>query len=64
MPFRHEFKLSGSYTFPYDIQVNAAFQSYSGPIAWHVLEHRFDDRLHAASGLCGQLRGAIGWARR
>jgi hypothetical protein len=31
MPLRHEFKLSGSYTFPYDIQVNAALQSYAGP---------------------------------
>ena len=31
MPLRHEFKLSGSYTFPYDIQVNAAIQSYAGP---------------------------------
>ena len=40
MPFRHEFKLSGSYTIPWDIQVNAAFQSYAGPDAWDVLEHR------------------------
>ena len=31
MPLRHEFKLSGSYTFPYDIQINAALQSYAGP---------------------------------
>ena len=31
MPLRHEFKLSGSYTLPLDIQVNAAFQSYAGP---------------------------------
>jgi Carboxypeptidase regulatory-like domain/TonB-dependent Receptor Plug Domain len=31
IPFRHEFKLSGSYTLPLDIQVNAAFQSYAGP---------------------------------
>jgi Carboxypeptidase regulatory-like domain/TonB-dependent Receptor Plug Domain len=31
MPLRHEFKLSGSYTLPYDIQINAAFQSYAGP---------------------------------
>jgi hypothetical protein len=31
LPFRHEFKLAGSYTFPLDIQVNAALQSYSGP---------------------------------
>ena len=32
MPLRHEFKLSGSYTLPYDIQVNAALQSYAGPV--------------------------------
>jgi hypothetical protein len=32
MPFRHEFKLSGSYMLPFDIQVNAALQSYPGPI--------------------------------
>jgi hypothetical protein len=31
LPFRHEFKLAGSYTLPFDIQVNAAFQSYAGP---------------------------------
>jgi hypothetical protein len=31
LPFRHEFKLAGSYTLPFDIQVNAALQSYSGP---------------------------------
>jgi len=31
LPFLHEFKLSGSYQLPWDIQVNAAFQSYAGP---------------------------------
>jgi hypothetical protein len=31
LPFRHEFKLAGSYRLPLDIQVNAAFQSYPGP---------------------------------
>jgi hypothetical protein len=32
LPFLHEFKLSGSYQLPWDMQVNAAFQSYSGPV--------------------------------
>jgi hypothetical protein len=39
LPLRHEFKLSGSYTLPLDIQVNAAFQSYAGPTrgtTWNV----------------------------
>jgi hypothetical protein len=31
LPLLHEFKLSGSYQLPWEIQVNAAFQSYSGP---------------------------------
>jgi hypothetical protein len=31
LPFLHEFKLSGTYRLPWDVQVNAAFQSYSGP---------------------------------
>ena len=30
MPFRHEFKLAGSYTVRYGVQVNLAFQSYAG----------------------------------
>jgi hypothetical protein len=30
MPWRHDFKLAGSYQLPYDIQFNAAFQSYAG----------------------------------
>lgn len=30
IPFRHELKFAGSYTIPWDIQVNAAFQSYTG----------------------------------
>jgi hypothetical protein len=37
IPFLHEFKLSGSYYLPWDIQVNAAFQSYPGvqlPTRW------------------------------
>jgi hypothetical protein len=29
-PLRHEFKLAGSYTLPYEVQVNAALQSYAG----------------------------------
>jgi Carboxypeptidase regulatory-like domain/TonB-dependent Receptor Plug Domain len=29
-PLRHEFKLSGSYRLPFDIQTNVAFQSYAG----------------------------------
>ena len=32
IPYRHGVKLSGSYTIPWDIQVNAALQSYDGPI--------------------------------
>jgi len=31
LPLLHEFKVSGSYQLPKRIQVNAAFQSYSGP---------------------------------
>jgi hypothetical protein len=31
VPLNHEFKLSGSYRLPYDVQVNAAVQSYPGP---------------------------------
>ena len=31
VPLNHELKLSGSYLLPYDIQVNAAIQSYPGP---------------------------------
>ena len=31
LPYLHEFKLSGSYQLPWEIQVNAALQSYSGP---------------------------------
>ena len=31
LPFLHEFKLSGSYQLPWEIQVNAALQSYAGP---------------------------------
>ena len=30
IPWRHEVKFAGSYTLPYDMQVNAAFQSYTG----------------------------------
>jgi hypothetical protein len=30
IPWRHELKFAGSYTIWYDIQVNAAFQSYTG----------------------------------
>ena len=39
MPFRHEFKLSGSYLLPWDVQVNAALQSYAGPTlptTWNI----------------------------
>jgi hypothetical protein len=32
LPLLHEFKLSGSYRLPWDLQVNAALQSYSGPM--------------------------------
>jgi hypothetical protein len=30
IPFQHEFKISGSYLLPWDVQVNAALQSYPG----------------------------------
>jgi hypothetical protein len=30
LPFRHEFKVAGSYTLPLDIQVNVGLQSYAG----------------------------------
>jgi hypothetical protein len=39
LPFLHEFKLSGSYRLPWDLQLNAAFQSYSGavlPTRWSI----------------------------
>jgi hypothetical protein len=39
IPYRHDFKLAGSYTLPFDIQVNAAFQSYAGPFrgtVWQI----------------------------
>jgi Carboxypeptidase regulatory-like domain len=39
LPFLHEFKLSGSYQLPWQLQVNAAFQSYSGavlPTRWSI----------------------------
>jgi hypothetical protein len=32
MPWLHEFKFGGSYMLPYDIQVNAALQSYAGAV--------------------------------
>ena len=32
LPYVHEFKLSGSYLLPWDVQVNAAWQSYPGPM--------------------------------
>jgi hypothetical protein len=31
IPYLHEFKLSGSYLLPWNVQVNAAIQSYPGP---------------------------------
>jgi hypothetical protein len=31
--WRHEIKFAGSYTLPYDMQVNAAFQSYTGNLS-------------------------------
>jgi hypothetical protein len=39
LPFRHEFKVSGSYRLPWEIQVNAALQSYAGPnlpTTWNI----------------------------
>jgi hypothetical protein len=39
IPFLHEFKLSGSYQLPWEIQINAAFQSYAGaplPTRWSI----------------------------
>jgi hypothetical protein len=39
MPLQHEFKLSGSYQLPWQVQLNAAFQSYSGamlPTRWSI----------------------------
>jgi hypothetical protein len=39
IPFLHEFKLSGSYRLPWQLQINAAFQSYAGsilPTRWSV----------------------------
>jgi hypothetical protein len=54
VPLRHEFKLSGSYTLPYDIQVNAAFQSYAGPArgtTWNIgTTTRYDANWQAVSG--------------
>jgi hypothetical protein len=50
MPFRHEFKLSGSYTLPYDVQVNAAFQSYAGPTRGTFWSIASTTLYNAASG--------------
>jgi Carboxypeptidase regulatory-like domain len=54
LPLRHEFKLSGSYTLPLDIQVNAAFQSYAGPVrgtTWSIgTTTRYDSSWQAVSG--------------
>src|SRR5262245_9493005 len=39
IPFLNEFKLSGSYQLPWQLQVNAAFQSYAGavlPTRWSI----------------------------
>jgi hypothetical protein len=39
LPFRHEFKVAGSYLLPLDIQVNAGLQSYAGaelPTTWSI----------------------------
>jgi hypothetical protein len=39
IPFQHEFKVSGSYSLPWDVQINAAFQSYPGqqlPTRWSL----------------------------
>ena len=39
LPFLQEFKMSGSYQLPWQMQVNAAFQSYSGailPTRWSI----------------------------
>jgi hypothetical protein len=39
IPFLHEFKLSGSYSLPWQMQINAAFQSYNGaqlPTRWSI----------------------------
>jgi hypothetical protein len=39
IPYTHEFKLSGSYMLPWDVQVNAALQSYPGamlPTRWSI----------------------------
>jgi hypothetical protein len=39
LPFVHEFKLSGVYQLPWDLQLNAAFQSYAGaplPTRWSI----------------------------
>ncbi len=60
LPFLHEFKLSGSYQLPWEIQVNAAFQSYSGPHAADAVEHRPDDavRRRTASGRARRARSS------
>jgi hypothetical protein len=50
IPFRHEFKLSGSYTLPYDVQVNAAFQSYAGPTRGTFWSIASTTLYNAASG--------------
>jgi hypothetical protein len=39
LPFLHEFKLYGSYQLPWQMQINAGFQSYSGavlPTRWSI----------------------------
>jgi hypothetical protein len=32
IPYQHEFKVSGSYRLPWDLQANIAYQSYAGPM--------------------------------
>ena len=39
LPFLHEFKMSGGYQLPWQMQLNAAFQSYAGatlPTRWSI----------------------------
>ena len=61
LPFLHEFKLSGSYQLPWQVQVNAAFQSYSGAVAADAVEHRPDHHATrpTATGRARQARSSF-----
>ena len=60
IPFRHEFKLSGSYTLPVRHPGERGVPELCGPDAWNILGHQLDDHLRRGDRLHGgQLRGTV-----